>query len=441
MGTLSRRKLTILLIVCSMCVAIVLPVAAGATTQDEEPNDDQATATEITTGTAVTGQIAGDGDEDWFAVDVAVGETFNVTAELGPGAPLKIQLIDPDGDQVAGTRGDNATVSLGGTAVQSGTYYVRVFKWFGDGGSLYSFTAETFDTTDREPNEGPDNATTLSKGETITDVIPERTDEDWYTFDAEAGETINVTAELGTGAGLKFGIVDPDRNRVGGTRGGDETVVGGVTAQQSGTYYLRVHHWTGDGSTDYSFELETYQTSENEPNENRETATQLSLNASVEDTISLGDVDWYAFDLQEGDSIIVEGTASSAGGNNFVIRGPDDNILNGTARGDGQFVLDATAPSTGTHYLTVSQSSSPGADYTLEVRTNGTSATDQTGEGGQSDSGTDGGTDGSGVDEENGDSGGLPMVPIGVGLVVVLLLVVFLWRRDDDEGGQQRPRQ
>lgn len=432
------RRVLVLLIVLSTGLVLFAPAttATAKTPPEEEPNDSPETATGIESGTTVTGEISARDDEDWFAFEAEAGESANLTGEIGPGPGIFFKLTDGDGNVIATVRGSDQTVSSGFTVTETDTYYLRVHHWTGDGSAEYSFEIETFRTTDREPNEGPDSATAISVEETISDVIPNRHDEDWYAFEAEAGETINVSADIGPGAGLKFRVVDPDRNRVGGTRGSNTTVVGGVTAKQSGTYYLQVPHWTGSGSTDYSFEIRTDRTSENEPNENRTIATQLTLNASVEDTISLGDTDWYAFDLEEGDSISVRGTVSSAGGNNFNIRGPEDNILNGTQVGDGSFRIDATAPGNGTHYLTVSQSSAPGADYTLDVRTNGTaSQSDENGQGDPDESG-DGGAE---SDADDGDSGGLPVVPVGLGLVVVLLVVVFLWRRERD--GKQPPGQ
>lgn len=424
------RQVAVVLLVLSTVFSMVGTVGVAAPTPpEEEPNDGQEAANEIAVGETVTGEIAGDEDEDWFAVDVEAGETINVTATVD-GAPTKMNVVDPDGNQEAKTRGSNETIWTGTTATRSGTYYVRLFKWFGDGGADYSFEVRTFETTDREPNEARESATRISTGETISDEMPIG-DVDWYAFDAEAGETINLSAEVSGSAGIEFTIVNPNGNAVDGSQGSNTALLTGTTASQTGTYHVRIFKTGGTVGATYSFTVRTYGTTDNEPNEDMANATRLSLNASVEDTLSQGDVDWYAFELEAGDSINVSGTVEGAGGIDFKLLHRNGSNIGGTGNvGGGQYSFNATAPSTGVYYVVVKQSSAPGPDYTLNVHTDGDTTDEQ--------QGTDPPGDPSDGDEEDeaddGDEGGgLPILLIALVLgLAVVLLAVFLWRRDGD---------
>ncbi len=399
------------------------PLAAPSPPEDE-PNDGRESATPITPGETITGGIPDEADEDWFAFEVEAGETINLTARLGPGSGLKFHVLGPDGGKVATTRGGDETISTGATATRSGTYYVRAFHWTGDGATDYSFTVRTYATTDREPNEDRANATPIPTGETVEDEISIG-DTDWHAVDVEAGETINLTADVGPGAGLEFDIVDPAGETVGGARGSDGAIFGGTTAAQSGTYYVNVYRMGGGPRADYSFAVRTSTTTDREPNEDRANATRLSLNATVEDTISQGDEDWYAFDLREGDSITVTGTVGPGGGNQVWIVAPDGDNRNKSQLSDGSFAITATAQSTGTHYVHVARNAFPGSDYTLDVRTNGT---------GGIDAGTTDGAGGDSGGDDGSDAGGPPVLPIAAVLALVVVLVaVFLWRRSTEE--------
>lgn len=404
-------------------------IAAGAPAE-EEPNDSPESAQEIAVGSTVTGEVPDDTDEDWYAFEVEAGEAINLTGEVQAGGGVKFDIVDPEGNTVGSTRAKNGSFGTGVTATTSGTYYVRAFYWFGDAAGEYAATVSTFSTTDREPNEDRDSATDITPGDTVSDTITIG-DTDWYAFDAAAGETINLTVDLGPGGGIEFDVVTPGGETIGGTRGSNQELVGAVTARVSGTHYVTVYKMGGDTGADYTMTLRTYETTDREPNEDPGNATRISLNATIEDTIERKDTDWYAFDLQAGDSISVLASGEAQGGRNVGIRGPDLDNLNGSTVGEGPEYMTATANATGTHYVRVGKSSDPGGDYTLEIRTNGTTGTEQ------SDGTTDGDDSGDDADDESEDDsggGGPPVLPIAmIAAGVALVVLVYVRRRQDED--------
>lgn len=418
------RPGTVLLVgvvVVSLLAALVLPVAA---IPEEEPNDGIDSANPIRPGETVTGDVP-PGDADFFAVDVAAGETINVSTTLGEGDGLKVAIFDPWGNQIGGTRGGEGTIHAGATAPGSGTHYVRIRHWNGDAGTPYEMTVQTYETTDREPNEDVDNATRVDPGEEIRD---QRSigDDDWYAFEAVVGETVNLTANVGAGAGLRFRINAPDGETIFAGSGSNERVFAGGTIQTTGTYYVVVRRNGGATTATYNFTIETYETTDREPNEARANATRLDPPASVEDSIEMTDRDWYAVDVAAGQTISVSGTVGPAAGNEIHIRAPNGTRLNKTQLSDGSYRLQTVARESGTHYLSVNRDSWPGANYTLDVEITG-----------------EGSVDGDGADaggaNDGGDGDALPLLPLGVVLALVVVLAgVFLYRRRDEDRSAQR---
>jgi hypothetical protein len=428
-----RHALTVSILLLIIGLGTAILIVPGAVAQDEEPNDEIDTANPIEPGETVTGDVP-EGDKDYFAIDVEAGQTINVSTTIGEGDGLKVAIFDPYGNQLGGVRGGQGTILGGATAAESGTHYVRIRHWNGNDVTPYEMTVETYETTDREPNEDMGNATRINTGEEIQD---QRSlgDTDWYAFDAEAGETINLTGYVGPGSGLRFNIIRADGESIQREGGSDAQLHDGVTATYSGTYYLRLRKSGGGLTGMYNFSVSTYETTDREPNEDPGNATRLDPPASVEDTISLGDEDYYAVDLQAGQSINVSGTVGPEAGNEIRIQAPNGTNLNKTQLSDGSYTVSADAVETGTHYVKVNRNSWPGADYTLDVEvpgagTDGQASTDNGGS-------TDGGQE---EDQEDGDGGGLPILPIA--LVLALILIgAFLWmRRDesDDEPPGQR---
>jgi len=232
-------------------------------------------------------------------------------------------------------------------------------------GGCQSFTVETYATDSFEPNEEFTNATRISPDTTRSGQTPIG-DTDWFTFEAEAGETINLTGSVPAGD-------DPDKMRIYTAEGarsstwmtearisGGETQSIGITAPYTGTYYVRVLYDFGSPS-EYNFTLETYRTEAIEPNEDRGNATQLFENpfTPAEAQISIGDHDYFEYDLAAGETLRVEGGAAPAvNEHQFRLRRPGGERANTIKIAGGTIeVGELTAQSSGTHYIEVRQGS------------------------------------------------------------------------------------
>ena len=96
-----------------------------------EPNQERETATRVRPNVTLTATTAGY-DADWYALRATNGSSINVTAELGnaTNASLSIALLGPDGEELDSvdywSRWATKRATLNATALQDGTYYVRI---------------------------------------------------------------------------------------------------------------------------------------------------------------------------------------------------------------------------------------------------------------------------------------------------------------------------
>jgi hypothetical protein len=289
-----------------------------------EPNDDRESAASIEPGESVNATLF-EGEQDWYALEVADGQNLSAVVERLSGAAdpaqnVRIDLFAPNGSPVGEgfDPGDDQfsnaplnqtdesgvatrdTVGQRLTADQAGTYHVRISPVEGLSGFVdYSLSSNVSGAD--QPTETPDTTTEQ------TTEAPTATDTPTTTETTTATETATET----------------------------ET----TTAEEP---------------------TETAPENANEPNDRRTNATIITDGAQVSGitVLSEGDTtDWYAFNVTEGQTIQVNGTVSG-GAVRLYAPGGDFNDsaatnLLGEAAGATvtSYNLTATAEETGTYYL------------------------------------------------------------------------------------------
>lgn len=176
-----------------------------------------------------------------------------------------------------------------------------------------------------DDNDSRETATEMAVNNTETGTL-EGNDTDWYAFEVEAGERIwthlNFSAEDSTvlyeNKSARFDIFGPSGDNV--NEGPSDAMgpayspsafteaFGGVMAQQSGTYYIRVK---GQNISDYDLTVETQRLDQYDPNEQPATAPSIESDETISAVMSGPDVDTYAIDLEEGETINVTASDSS----------------------------------------------------------------------------------------------------------------------------------
>ena len=226
------------------------------------------TATTINSGETKEGSLYATDDyqrnDEWYKI--VVPEEGTVEFTLTPGGNLNIHWIQlyrvEDGETVdrnfsyIGT--EEKTVSI--TDIGKGTYYLQVRRYSGGNSYTikYNFTACPI-KNDPEPNNEWNQGSTLESGKTIdcrlgyTDDTGLTDNDDWFKFEVPEEGKIDLTFDPTQGIGLNIHWISICRVENGqlvernfsyiGTA--EKTVT--ITDLGIGTFYMRVHRYSGHG--------------------------------------------------------------------------------------------------------------------------------------------------------------------------------------------------
>ncbi len=349
-----------------------------------EENDTRTTARFVAPGSVDDLRVCA-GDDDYYYADLTSGDTINATLSFAhAGGNIDLRVLDPDGNAVASSTSVNDNETVSHVATRSGRYTLRA-SLLGETdstlGNDYDLTFSVVEgadtcTTDRlERNDSQDGAETLAP-ELYTNLFVCDGNEDWYATEVPAGATMTVSLTFShSDADVELAIVRPNGSRVTSITATDNEQAS-VVAVEGGVYYTRVYVVNG-GTAQYALEIEVESATSDcsddlyEDNDTQGTAYEAS---AVEDITSLvacpSDDDYFAFDLQVGDELIVLADFVDAEGDiDMVLRNPAGGLVS-SAMGitDGE-LIEFTATSAGVHtlrvYLAADAGSTPGNDYSL----------------------------------------------------------------------------
>ena len=235
---------------------------------EDEPNDNRQNATpiELSAGEVVTASgaindtVTDDGVNrgvDFFAFNATAGQAINLYPSAIASAGPTIRLYGPSGDVITEAETSLGDVpSIGGVAEETGTYYVRLNGSTKVQSPDYSFGIEIANPDPFEPNEGRQNATPVQPDERINGTILDGGDEDFFAIEADAGEKITTDfllkqSDTDIPGDLTVDVFNADGERINenldsGNRtfanpaSGFVSVTVNATAEQAGTYYVRV---------------------------------------------------------------------------------------------------------------------------------------------------------------------------------------------------------
>ena len=242
-----------------------------------EPVGEDLPADTTTTGTvgipgSATGNIATDGDQDWFAIELVTGRTYLVDLEgsetdLGTlQDPYLRGIYDADGDLVSGTSNDDIGTSLNSrvtfTPTADGTYYVAVGAYDSNVGTYTVSVRETGSVSEAAGEDLPADTTTTGSIEVdslATGNIATAGDRDWFAVELVAGQLYAVDLEGSqTSRGTLedpqlHGIYDADGDLVSGTSNDDiGTSLNSrltFTPTADGTFYVAVGAYVSNVGT------------------------------------------------------------------------------------------------------------------------------------------------------------------------------------------------
>ncbi|NRP16367.1 S8 family serine peptidase [Marinobacterium sp. xm-a-152] len=315
-----------------------LEVAERNIPADDVLNDISTTEV-LTPGDSVNKELLTSNDQDWFAIDLAAGESYVFRAKastsgMGTLDDPVLELRAADGTLVKSV--DDMLISnepaIQHTPVASGRFYL-VVKAANGQEDTGSYTLITRAPDDHSNTQNDATAITLNQkilggiqyndgefGVRAYDSVGLATDfdEDWFTFTATEGQVLSFQVELDTGSALSRPLVEVVNAQGTTVAIGDglETDNGLAAAtfkaSADGTYYARVIDGAGAKGAYIATLVEGDASDE-------DSAGPVSLSFTSDGTITqtevlgkiglAGDTDTYTVSLQEGHSYRIETVA------------------------------------------------------------------------------------------------------------------------------------
>jgi len=366
-----------------------------------EPDNSYSDAVLIaTTGVTQTHNFHYAGDNDWAKFSTASGSSYVIeTANLGTGCDTYLYLYDTDGATEI-THDDDAGTGLASriawTASITGTYYVRVRHYSSSAygpDTNYDLSVTTAGSSGGgEDAYEPDDTYSLTStitadGTAQSHNFHDAGDNDWVKFSSTAGTGYVIeTFNLGSTCDTYVYLYDSD-----GSTEITHDDDGGIglasriewTASISGTYYVRVRHYSGsrhgDG-TNYDLRITTASSSTAdgyEPDDASDQANAITTDgtAQTHNFHDAGDGDWVYFSATSGNTCIIETTNLGSRSDTYMYLYDTDGSTEITHNDDGGTGLASrivwAVPAGGTYYVKVRHyfNSTYGAntDYDLRV--------------------------------------------------------------------------
>ncbi len=312
--------------------------AATPTCTDDglEDNDTLETARPIGGSTAALRVCTG--DDDFYSFALGAGDTLTVLAEFtDTEGDIDVRVLNSAGAAVASAVTTTDDEILEYTAVEAGTYYVRVNLYLDTGSTDGNSYALEFDIeeapiasscpTDRlEDNDSIEDPEPLPP-ELYTGLFVCEDDEDWYRIPLLAGDTITID--------LTFSDADGDvdlrfLNPVGGvlrssvSSDDNEQIEYAVT--EDGTYLVQVTLYADEGVVGVEYDIqiqvdgsvpfgETCETDDRlEENDTFETGTFVDAASFAPLLACPGDSDFFIFLLGPDEMVTIDVTFDSAEG-------------------------------------------------------------------------------------------------------------------------------
>lgn len=237
------------------CITLTCDTGGGGQTCTNayEPNETQATAASLTSGTAVSAAIATAGDLDFFKITTST-TTNNVFNLVGPsGVDFDLVIYNSAGTQIGSSAGGTATESVTLNGQVAGTYYAKVFGYNNAVSSTcYTLTATATAVTNcstvYEPNETQAAAATIPLATTISAAISSSTDQDYFKVTTTSVGTYQFALAGPSGVDYDLNVYNSSGTLIGSGAGSTATETVSIANLAVGTYTIQVFGYNGANS-------------------------------------------------------------------------------------------------------------------------------------------------------------------------------------------------
>ncbi|ARU57525.1 hypothetical protein OLMES_3490 [Oleiphilus messinensis] len=321
--------------------------------------------TALSPGDAISSDLSVDGERDIFSITLEQWQSYSIDLSNALFDQATLRVFDPSGDAVAFSIGVNAS-SVRFNAAVSGTYHIVVSDLDGNSTGTYDLSTAVYAGDDYVANSSTAGSIVIEGGasEGVADGEIERVgDVDWISFTPAQWSTYNVEI-------YGHDLDDPNLQLVDAAgsvlASGSNGLLTDYTSNTADTLYIQVRDNAGsqpvgdyqvvvtlDQSDDFSADVVT-------------TGSVALGNFANGELESVGDVDWFAVSMTQGQSYDLLVSSLELDGAEIELFDRSGGLINSP----GTSGLAYTATSTGTHYVGVNAGSSsvPVGLYTLSFQ-------------------------------------------------------------------------
>ena len=369
-------------------------ISFSGTEQSDDYGTSISNAGSVGVGASTTGEIEEAGDQDWFAISLQAGTTYQFDLEGSvtnagtlPDTYLR-GVYDSSGSLIRGTTNDDGGSGVNSqlefTAGSTGTYFIAAGAY---GSNIGTYTLSTLSLASADDyGETAFSAGSVSIGGSTSAEIEESGDRDWFAISLQGGISYIIDLEgsptsAGTLPDTKLsGIYNSSGSRVSNSSNDDGGT--GLNSQlefiapTTGTYYISASAH-GDNTGTYRVSVSDGIGPADDFGQTTSSAGTVSVGSSRTGEIELAeDQDWFAVSLQAGTTYTIDLEGSGSGGtlSDTYLRGiynSRGSLLRGTTNDDGgsglNSQLEYSPSSSGTYYIAAGGYGDNIGTYTLSI--------------------------------------------------------------------------
>lgn len=358
---------------------------------DKEPNNNRGQALTLNENSSTTGHIGyyynnQRDTSDWYKITTTKDGRLDLTLTSNNGTYISVYLYDNDGITQLNSKTYIINPNTMGTdGLAAGTYYAKIIATSSSTFAPYTLKSELIPpakANDKEPNNSKAEALTLNENSTTTGHVGyyynnKRDTSDWYKITTTKDGRLDLILTSENGTYVSIYLYDND----GTTQLNAKTYIINKSTMATdglaaGTYYAKIVATSSATFAPYTLTdslVPPAQASDKEPNNDRNTAIDFSINKTVTGLIGYyynnkrDTSDWYKITLPADGQLDL--TLTSNNGTYISIYLYDNN---GTTQLNAKtYIINASTMSTdglaaGTYYLKViATSANSFAPYTL----------------------------------------------------------------------------
>ena len=285
-----------------------------------EPNECDAEATILIPSLAQPHSVLPGGDEDWFQLNAQAGHVYRFEVERLSLPNAILYLYDAELRHIFS---QSSTYEITHEMPSAGVYYYKVNGY--NAQSTGDYEALLTDLGPDDHADAPGGATPITvDGEAVEGQIETRGDDDWFSFEAQAGCIYHVEVSRSTLSGAYVYLYYPDGQRIAESHSDPESIT--YELPSSGRWYVRVRHSSGSGSGGYSVSVSERGTDDHADELTGATTLEVNGPAVSGDIETRGDLDYFQLQASRGHVYRLSLNPLSLSGATLTIYRPDGSL-------------------------------------------------------------------------------------------------------------------